>query len=465
MSTQLPIMIIVCSLWTHSEEQRSNSCRGRTMGMRFQPFRSMFLPLGYPESVHSTYARFHAWQFIETMIGSSVGVLCSQSMLASLGAASSSSASETLGGAVAIQWILKDGFGELGKLAFIQRFSGSFDSHPKTWKLAGECMSLIGSSLQLATLLVLPSYFLPVASLGYAFRAVHYTLWGASHTTFARHFSTQSNLGDVVAKDDSQMTVAHLLGLFGGTTVLGLAGGNPSAAFLYGCFAVMGTAHFGATVMLVRGTGFEILNQARLQLLAAEYVDLVRLRESPAGTPGQDLAQLSDPDVLKLHEGFVGEWLPRRSPNLKDAPNGISLALRTDIKLGVSVARVFRDLRGRATDLTELKLALEVMKDEQYVIQYGVLKKNHGSEDAQFFVTFRDGSKTEDVVRSILHATFLSHLIQNLGTKSVDIDTDLTVTSLAWRRAHEQSFVAALKRANWDVDTVYWTDEGVRGHW
>jgi len=52
-------------------------------------------------------------------------------MLASLGLGEA----EAAGGAVAIQWVLKDGIGEVGKLFFIKRFASSFDSHPKTWKM------------------------------------------------------------------------------------------------------------------------------------------------------------------------------------------------------------------------------------------------------------------------------------------------------------------------------------------
>ncbi|ORY97560.1 vitamin B6 photo-protection and homoeostasis-domain-containing protein [Syncephalastrum racemosum] len=96
-----------------------------------QNLTEMFLPVGYPESVHRCYKPFHKWLAIETYVGSAIGVLCSQAMLASLGLGTA----EATGGAVAIQWVLKDGIGELGKLFFIKRFASSFDSHPKTWKI------------------------------------------------------------------------------------------------------------------------------------------------------------------------------------------------------------------------------------------------------------------------------------------------------------------------------------------
>ncbi|KAI9268073.1 vitamin B6 photo-protection and homoeostasis-domain-containing protein [Phascolomyces articulosus] len=100
------------------------------LGSLKQSMREMFLPVGYPESVHSCYKRFHMWLGLETYVGSAIGVLCSQAMLSSLGLG----AAEATGGAVAIQWVLKDGIGEFGKLFFIKQFASSFDSHPKSWK-------------------------------------------------------------------------------------------------------------------------------------------------------------------------------------------------------------------------------------------------------------------------------------------------------------------------------------------
>jgi hypothetical protein len=78
--------------------------------------------------------KFHVWQATETFVSAIVGVLCNQAMLSSLGLAQP----EAVAGAVAIQWILKDGIAEMGKLLFIKRYAASFDSHPKTWKAIGE---------------------------------------------------------------------------------------------------------------------------------------------------------------------------------------------------------------------------------------------------------------------------------------------------------------------------------------
>lgn len=81
---------------------------------------------------------------METYVAAVVGVLCSQAMLEALGV---SNKAATVAGAVAIQWVLKDGIAEVGKLFFIRQYAQSFDSHPKSWKATGEVLNTIGSGL------------------------------------------------------------------------------------------------------------------------------------------------------------------------------------------------------------------------------------------------------------------------------------------------------------------------------
>ena len=80
-------------------------------------------------------------------------VLCNQALLTSVGV----SAEASIFGAVAVQWIIKDGAGEVAKLFFIRYLSPYFDSHPKTFTVFGESIVALGSGLQLATLLIAPT--------------------------------------------------------------------------------------------------------------------------------------------------------------------------------------------------------------------------------------------------------------------------------------------------------------------
>ncbi|THH29994.1 hypothetical protein EUX98_g4183, partial [Antrodiella citrinella] len=133
-------------------------------------FRQMFLPTNYPQSVHRSYAPYHILQFFETTLGTLVSVLCNQALLSSVGV----SAEGSIFGAVAVQWIIKDGAGEFAKLFFIRRFAPYFDSHPKTINFLGETAVALGSGLQIASLLVSPSpaNFLLCAAGGNIFKLV-----------------------------------------------------------------------------------------------------------------------------------------------------------------------------------------------------------------------------------------------------------------------------------------------------
>ncbi|CAG8515759.1 6942_t:CDS:2 [Diversispora eburnea] len=254
----------------------------------------MFLPVGYPDSVHECYAKFHFWLGLETFIGSSVR----QAMLSSLGLGHA----EAAAGAVAIQWVLKDGFGEIGKLFFIKRFAYSFDSHPKTWKM-------VGYFLQLCTCVVRPSFFLPLASLGNAFESIQYSILGACHMAFVRNFA----VGDVVAKDDAQMSFAHLLGMLCG---VGLITVSHEPAFLFTCFTAFAPFNVYITLALLNSAQFEILNQAKLALIARQYIDCDKV---------PTMEELKDREI-----GF-GEWIrPGKSP------------IGVKIKLGVAASEAFR---------------------------------------------------------------------------------------------------------------------------
>ncbi|KAI8915561.1 vitamin B6 photo-protection and homoeostasis-domain-containing protein [Gorgonomyces haynaldii] len=225
----------------------------------------MFLPVGFPSSVHKSYLPIHVWQFLETTAGSLISVLTAQAMLVSVGAGNAAMA----GTAVAIQWALKDGLGEMGKLLIIRRFAHNFDTWPKTWKMIGEVSSVLGAFMQLLTALV-PGSFLLFASLGYGLRSIHFAIWNATHTTFNQNLAIQgNNIGDIVAKDEAQFAVAHILGMALGIAVLEV---SHDPLFLAGVFSILGGAQLWMTQRLVTAAQFPVLSLPTLQVLAHHFV-------------------------------------------------------------------------------------------------------------------------------------------------------------------------------------------------
>ncbi|RCI01910.1 hypothetical protein CU098_002569, partial [Rhizopus stolonifer] len=393
-----------------------------------QNMREMFLPVGYPESVHDCYKKFHAWLFLETYVGSAIGVLCSQAMLASLGLGTV----EATGGAVAIQWVLKDGIGEIGKLFFIKRYASSFDSHPKTWKFKEakvvevcEIFSTVGSFLQLCTAIVAPKFFLPLAAVGNTFELIHESIWTASHMTFTKHFSPNGNIGDIVAKDDAQMSTAHLLGMLTG---VGLISISHSPVFLFSAFAVLSPINLWSTVKMLHAAEFEILNQAKLTLLGREFID--------SGV-------VVGYEKLKDREVGFGEWIKPFYGTGKPA---------IKIKMGPSAEQAYGSSE-------EVAGVVNVLKHENYLLNY---------HNNTMWILFHQDAGSNDVIRSILHSLkFHDQLVKSSVTKETNWDGYIQTLedTLDWTKHHFPRFVAGLDKMNWQSDVVYWSDTGMRLAW
>ncbi|KAJ3334854.1 hypothetical protein HDU91_002489, partial [Kappamyces sp. JEL0680] len=318
-------------------------------------FRSMFLPVGYPKSVHPAYTKTHLFQFGESFCGSVISVLGSEALLSSLGATTTPVSAGT--GAIAINWVLKDGFGELGKLVFIQRYSYLFDTYPKTAKLLGEFLSVGGAMLQMLTLLW-PSHFLILGSLAIAFRGIHYSIWSATHTVFNQY--TGSNMGDLISKDDAQLSLAHLLGLGVGVCLLGCSN---RPAFLFACFAVLGASQVLLTYLFVKAARFEVLNLSRLRIIAQHYSDTGDM--------------LSYAELVGLgKEHWLGESIRDQSlPEIVFAP---SLDALLDEQTGSTV---------------------QLLQEEFYLLSY----PRQGRPVVR--VCLKEGAASTDVVKAVFHAT------------------------------------------------------------
>ncbi|OAJ36717.1 hypothetical protein BDEG_20861 [Batrachochytrium dendrobatidis JEL423] len=214
-------------------------------------------------------------------------------MLTSIGA--STAAHETAALAIAVAWVLKDRIGNLGKMLMIQRFAHQFDTHPKRWKLYGEACSISGALMQLATCITNPHHFLFFASSGVGLRSMRSSIWAATHTTLTRNMATHNgvNVGDIVAKADSQLSLAHLLGMVSGIVCTGL---------------------------LLREARFEVLDQYRLVLIPREFMS------------EKNALRIPTLDQVVRFENWLNEGLSKGQ-------------VVTDLSIGVTVDDAFKHSR------------------------------------------------------------------------------------------------------------------------
>ena len=95
-------------------------------------------------------------------------------------------------------------------------------------------------------------------------------IWYTTHIKFVRYFSMQGNDGDVAAKDESQSSVAQLLGYASGISLLTF---SHAPAYLYSIFFLAVPLHLTMTTLMMRCASFELLTLPRLSYLAQTFVE------------------------------------------------------------------------------------------------------------------------------------------------------------------------------------------------
>jgi hypothetical protein len=81
---------------------------------------------------------------------------------------------------------------------------------------------------------------------------------------------------------------------------------------------------------------------------------------------------------------------------------------------------------------------------------------------------FHDDAESNDVIKSVLHSLrFHDILTSQNANKEQDWDqyAQAMKDSLHWTREKFPEFVASLDNKDWQSDSVYWNDSGVRVEW
>jgi hypothetical protein len=97
-------------------------------GRATRQVQAFFLPTGYPNSVGGNYIQYTMWQAVTNFATTANGVLASTFLLYSVGLGAG--AIPTAG---ALNWVLKDGLGQMGTLLFGKAIAHNFDIHSKSW--------------------------------------------------------------------------------------------------------------------------------------------------------------------------------------------------------------------------------------------------------------------------------------------------------------------------------------------
>ncbi|GJM92346.1 hypothetical protein PR202_ga08812 [Eleusine coracana subsp. coracana] len=185
--------------------------------------RSYVVPEGFPDSVTPSYVPYMTWRALKHFFGGAMGVFTTRTLLSSVGV----SQSKATPGAIAINWILKDGAGRVGKMLFARQ-GKKFD-----YDLKQNVAAVTSTS---------------------------------TRTPIYKAYARGENIGDVTAKGESVANIADLLGT--GLSIF-ITKRNPS---LVTSFAFLSCGYLLSSYREVRSVVLNTLNRARFTVAVDSFI-------------------------------------------------------------------------------------------------------------------------------------------------------------------------------------------------
>uniref|UniRef100_A0A8C6Y038 RUS family member 1 n=1 Tax=Naja naja TaxID=35670 RepID=A0A8C6Y038_NAJNA len=220
----------------------------------FSFLQSIFLPQGYPESVSTDYLAYQFWDTIQAFASSITGTLATQAVLKGVGVGDETSTVA----AATVTWILKDGTGMLGRIAF-------------AWSkgLFADVLNDVAIFMEIVAPAFPGCFTLIVCTSGF-FKCIVGVAGGATRAALTMHQARRDNMADVSAKDGSQETLVNLAGLLFSLFLIPLVVDN--LLLTYALYALFTILHLYANYQAVRAVCMETVNRARLHLVLQHYL-------------------------------------------------------------------------------------------------------------------------------------------------------------------------------------------------
>lgn len=266
-------------------------------------FVQTFLPRGYPHTTHPTYLRYSFWNAVNSVSGTLIGVLSMQALLQGLQINSPTSAG-------VINWIIKDGFGLLGGVAYAANISSKFDAQPKRHRWIATVTMQVATLLELCTPWAVIAAggpgFLVIASLSNIGKNISWLALSATRASIHKSLIKGDNLGDVTGKSGAQNTAASLVGT--GLGVLLSYGIGNSVEVLIAIWVPLMVLNL---VSLVKGNHAVITKSFDIQRSELAFEKLLDASPSTSSSPLQ-LNSLSDmilsPEQVAEKETFINRY-------------------------------------------------------------------------------------------------------------------------------------------------------------
>lgn len=395
--------------------------------IRSIPFIHHFLPANYPHSVCPSYATYASYCFLGSVAGSSAMVLSTQALLVAVGVGTQSAAPM----AAALNWVMKDGVGQLGGVLFasqlgkggmdvdywknkIRKWSGPLhknskkkrgnfqrgtaDSNPKRWRMVAALALDLSTLLEIFTPFFGPEYFLPCASIANIGKNIGFLAASASraaiHQSLTKTEGKTSNLGDVTAKAGSQAIVASLLGTGIGILLSQTFCSQYGTSGILAGFVVLSAVHQVCTYKAIKAVPLKTLDRHRLHLVLDSYMNANLDRIVGKGDGVSEQKESWKPPLTPTEVAERESFLPLMPPDKSVKWLSVGASLLDICPSGVN-------------ELEELMIENKDGKDveyEKYIIKVLPSPKSASSDEGAVQVTFFEGANDDDLLQGMFHA-------------------------------------------------------------
>lgn len=258
-------------------------------------------PKNYPHSVHDGYSTYVKFQMLSALLSSAGGVLSMQALLSAIGIGSGS-----LPLAATLNWVLKDGLGQLGGILFASVVNNRFDSEPKRWRLLAATSLELSCFIEMMTPLF-PQYFLPIASFANIGKNISFLASSASRAAIHVSFAKSHNLADITAKAGSQNILSSMFGTglgIGLSYCIGeVLGGGLGYSLV--AFSTLSSTSLLAQYWSLKKVTLNSLNLVRLEHVLCHYLKGVLNHSDRHSQQTVDINELLTPATLRSQEKYL----------------------------------------------------------------------------------------------------------------------------------------------------------------
>lgn len=401
-----------------------------------------FLPKGFAKgSVPRNYFDYTKWSFAASTASSAAMVLSTQAMLYAVGLGAGS-----IPTAAALNWVLKDGLGQLGGVLFASIVNKRFDSDAKRWRVIA-ALALDGAVMLQSLTPLFPSLFLPLAALANMGMNVSWLAASASRAGIHLSFAQMSNLADITAKTGSQTTLASTVGMAIGVGISPFVGSNPET--IIPCLGLISAIHLGSVLSSLKSVSLNSLNQQRVDMIASDFIER-NLNHKGDGTtmPVKDKKDL----VLSI-EGVASEEVVI-GPLAKHLLLGYVSKLPGRLSIGDPITDV-ADSSG-----VLLRMRQDMDNEDPLFGRYSVFLHKTGGSNVVLLL--EENASSHQVLMAHLHATYLRMALGGKLDKASGDKEAAMVAAKGFVRNHGSSYLEALKIAEWNTNDLFVEKNGGR---